>query len=90
VGIAAILIEVAGASGGWLLLHRRGAAPAWDRPHAAALLGCVVMTATCLALWSWPLVPLCTIGAVSYGLTFAICLRWPIRREPLTAGGVDR
>lgn len=80
VGTAALVVEMAGALGGWLLLRTLGAASAWHRHGVHALLGCLTMGIACWVVWAWPVWAVSLTGAVVYT---AFCFAWgdtPARR----------
>lgn len=73
VAIALVMVELAGAIGGWLLLWRSAAAPAWHPRRSATVAGCLALTAACAIGRSWPLGLICGVSILMYGLTWGGC-----------------
>jgi O-antigen/teichoic acid export membrane protein len=70
VGWAALVIEVAGAVGGWRRLARLGLAPTWNQMAGSAVAGSLALAPVGLAGRSWPLWAVTAAAAVVYGVTW--------------------
>src|SRR5205085_2089056 len=68
VGLGVLVIEAAGAIGGWIALRRLGAAPPWHHSSAPALAGCAGLALVCGAGRDWPLGGVVVAGAGAYSL----------------------
>jgi O-antigen/teichoic acid export membrane protein len=72
-GLAALIVEVAGASAGWHFLRSNGAVSHWTHGKLAPVGGVIVMAAACRLVWHLPLPAVCAIGALAYGIGFWSC-----------------
>jgi O-antigen/teichoic acid export membrane protein len=84
-GLAVLLVEIAGAAGGWKLLRLLGAAPSWRQGKEIPVLGSLMMAGVCWVLWPLPLWAVCLAGAAAYGLTWLACLLLS-HHEPFCGG----
>jgi O-antigen/teichoic acid export membrane protein len=87
VGSAALVVELVGACGGWLLLNRLGVAPTMNRRTIVAVVGALVLAIVCLLLRRQPLAVVCVSGVIAYAVTWGLGERL-LRRVPASGGRV--
>jgi O-antigen/teichoic acid export membrane protein len=75
-GVALVLVEVAGAVGGWAMLFRAGAAPWWGAVVGRPFVGCMGLAAACRAFDGAPLTVVVAAAAVGYAASWAVAARW--------------
>lgn len=75
VGWALVIVEAAGAVGGWSLLKRLGVAPGWTELTGRGLVGCVGLFAAFRLTHHWPLLITCAASAFGYAAAWRFASR---------------